>query len=165
MKPILILTFAALSASSLPAQDSVQVRDSASPPRVGFYRDPHRARVLGIVIPGAGLFYSGEYLRGYATFVATFGGLTLGPVIFTMDDCSFALFTICKPGAKWPYELVGAFLVAGAAWTWFSSARDAPHAAERANLRHRSKIPALSPIIEPSPIVPGQWNAGVAVRW
>jgi hypothetical protein len=168
MKPILILTFVALSASSLPAQDSVKAKDSASSPRAGFYRDPRRARVLGTLIPGAGLFYASEYFRGYMAFVGSLGGISLGGVIYKMDGCTFALFALfneCNPNPKWPYEVAGALLVASGVWTWFSSARDAPRAAELANASHNPKAPSLSPIIEPSPITRGQWNAGVAVRW
>ena len=165
MKPVLILAFATLLASSMPAQDSLQVRDSVSPPRVGFYRDPHRARILGTVIPGAGLFYAGEYLKGYMAYVGAVGGLSLGGLIYGMDGCTFVLFNACNPNPRWPYKVFGVVLLASGAWTWFSSARDAPRAAERANQRHRSKAPTLSPIIQPSPIVGNQWNAGVAVRW
>jgi TM2 domain-containing membrane protein YozV len=166
MKSILTLTLFSLSAARLAAQDTRGVIvDSASVSRVALYRDPHRARILGTIIPGAGLFYAGEYLKGYAAFVATGGGLTMGPLIFSMDGCTFALFSACKPGPKWPYEALGAYMVVGAVWTWVSTARDAPHAAERANLRHRAKTAALAPFIQPSSAVAGQWNTGVTVRW
>jgi TM2 domain-containing membrane protein YozV len=166
MKLILTLALFSLPAATLAAQDAVGVIvDSASVSRVAPYRDPHRARILGTIIPGAGHFYAGEYLRGYLVFVTTGGGLAMGPLIFSMDGCTFALFSACDPGPKWPYEVLGACMVVGAVWTWVSTARDAPHAAERANLRHRAKTAALAPFIQPSPAVPGQWNTGVTVRW
>jgi TM2 domain-containing membrane protein YozV len=166
MKLILTLALCSLCAATLPAQDTTGViADSASLSRVAQYRDPHRARILGMMIPGAGHFYAGEYLRGYAAFVATGGGLTMGPLIFLMDRCTFAFLSDCRPGPKWPYEVLGAYMVVGAVWTWVSTARDAPHAAERANLRHRAKTAALAPFIQPSPTLPGQWNAGVTVQW
>ncbi len=164
MKVALTVTLFSLLAGPLAAQDTTHVKvDSASPLRIRVYRDPHRARILGTIIPGAGHFYAGEYLKGYLAFVATGGGLAMGPLIFSMDSCTFALFSACHAGPKWPYEALGAYMVVGAVWTWVSTARDAPRAAERANLRHRAKTPVLAPFIQPSPTVHGQSNAGVAV--
>ncbi len=166
MKLVLTLALVSLSIGPLAAQDTTHVVvDSASLSRAPLYRDPHRARILGTIIPGAGQFYAGEYVRGYFAFVGTVGGLAMGPLIFSLDNCSFAFLSACTPGPKWPYELLGTYMVGMAAWTWFSTARDAPHAAERANLRHRSKTATLAPLIEPSPTVRGQWNTGVLVRW
>jgi hypothetical protein len=166
MKVALTVTLFSLLTGPLAAQDTTHVIvDSASLSRVPLYRDPRRARILGTIIPGAGHFYAGEYLRGYFTFVATAGGLATGPLIFSMDGCTFALFSACKAGPKWPYEAFGAYVVVGAVWTWISTARDAPRAAERANLRHRAKTAALAPFIQTSPTVRGQWNTGVTVRW
>ena len=166
MKVALTVMLFSLLAGPLAAQDTTHVIvDSASLSRVPLYRDPHRARILGTIIPGAGQFYAGEYLRGYMTFLVTGGGLTMGPLIFSMDGCTFVLFSACRPEPKWPYEVVGASMVVASVWTWFSTARDAPHAAERANLRHRAETAALAPFIQPSPTVRGQWNTGVTVRW
>ncbi len=166
MRLILTLALFSLAPATLAAQDTSGVMvDSASVSRVAPYRDPHRARILGTIVPGAGLFYAGEYLRGYLTFVVTGGGLTMGPFIFSMDGCTFALFSECHPGPKWPYEVVGASIVVASVWTWFSTARDAPQSAERANLRHRAKTAALAPFFQPSPTVSGRWNTGVKVSW
>jgi TM2 domain-containing membrane protein YozV len=165
MKLMLALSLVSLSAATVAAQGATGPVDSASVSKAAPYRDPHRARILGAIIPGAGQFYAGEYFRGYLTFVATSGSLAMGPLIFSMDGCSLALFTECDPGPKWPYRVVGAFLVGAAVWNWFSTARDAPHAAERANARHRAETATLAPLIAPSPTVPGQWNTGVTVRW
>ena len=168
MKFVLTFALVALSTSPLAAQDTTRVVvDSASQSKPALYRDPHRAQILGTVIPGAGQFYAGEYLRGYLALVTTGGGLAMGPLVFQMDNCtfSFAFFSVCHPRPNWPYKLVGAWMVVGAAWTWYSTARDAPHAAERANLRHSSRTASVAPIIEPSPTARGQWNAGVSVSW
>ena len=167
MRLVITLSLVSLSAATLAAQDtpSRPVVDSASVSSAPPYRDPHRARILGTIIPGAGQFYAGEYLRGYVTFVATGSALAMGPLIFSMDGCTLAFFSECNPNPKWPYKVVGAYLVGAAVWTWFSTARDAPHAAERANARHRAKSSTMAPLIEPSPTVPGQWNTGVTVRW
>jgi TM2 domain-containing membrane protein YozV len=166
MKLILTIALSSISAATLLAQDTTGViADSVSVSRVAPYRDPHRALILGIVIPGAGQFYAGEYLRGYLALVTTGGGLAMGPLVFSMDGCTFAFLSDCHPGPKWPYEVLGAYMIAGAVWTWVSTARDAPHAAERANRRHRVRTGALAPFIQPSPVAPGRWNTGVAVRW
>ena len=167
MRRILTLLLVLLSAPTLAAQDitSRRTADSASASSIALYRDPHRARILGAIIPGAGQFYAGEYFRGYMTFVATGSSLVMGPLIFSMDGCTLAFLRECNPNPKWPYKAVGAFLVGAGLWKWFSTARDAPHAAERANARHRAKTTTLAPLIEPSPTVPGQWNTGLTIRW
>jgi TM2 domain-containing membrane protein YozV len=167
MRLIMTLSFVLLSAPTLAAQDTTSrsVGDSASASSVAPYRDPHRARILGAIIPGAGQFYAGEYFRGYMAFVATGSSLVMGPLIFSMDGCTLVFLRECDPNPKWPYKAVGSFLVGAAFWKWFSTARDAPHAAERANARHRAKTSTLTPLIEPSPTIPGQWNTGVTVRW
>jgi len=167
MRLIITLSLATLSATTLPAQDTTNrpVADSASASIVAPYRDPHRARMLGVIIPGAGQFYAGEYFKGYMTFVATGSSLAMGPLIFSMDGCTLAFLTECNPNPKWSYKAVGAFLVGAGLWKWFSTARDAPHAAERANARHRAEAATFAPLIEPSSTVPGQWNTGITVRW
>jgi hypothetical protein len=168
MKFVLTLALILLSTSPLAAQDTTHVVvDSASHSKPALYRDPHRARILGTIIPGAGQFYAGEYVKGYFTLVATGGGLALGPIIFQMNNCTYAFVSLrdCTIRPNWGYRLVGTWLVGGAAWLWYWTAWDAPHAAERANLRHGSRTGSVAPIIEPSPTVRGQWNAGVMVRW
>lgn len=167
MRLILTLPLISLWAPALAAQDTTSrpAADSASASSLAPYRDPHRARILGTIIPGAGQFYTGDYLNGSLTFFATSSSLAMGPLIFSMDGCTFALFRECNPNPKWPYKAVGSFLIGAALWKWFSTARDAPHAAERANARHRAEAATLAPLIEPSPTVSGQWNTGVTVRW
>jgi hypothetical protein len=168
MKVTLAVTLFSLLAGPVAAQDTTHVIvDSAALSKLPLYRDPHRAQILGTIIPGAGQFYSGEYLRGYAAFVATGDGLALGPLVFVMDRCTFAFLSlsVCHPGPKWPYEALGSFMVGAAIWTWISTARDAPHAAERANLRHRARTKALTPFVQPSPTVRGRWNTGVTFGW
>jgi TM2 domain-containing membrane protein YozV len=166
MRGTIIVLLAVLSVTSLEAQDSTQVlQDSASTVTPKSYRDPHLARVLGIILPGAGHFYAGEYLRGYSTWVVTVVGIGAGPLIYDMDSCSLALFRECKPGAKWPYQLAGALMVGSGVWRWISTAIDAPHAAERANERHRSRSLKVSPLIKPSVEPDAEFGAGIAIRW
>lgn len=142
-------------------------RDSVAPVQERPYRSPQLAAKLGL-IPGWGHVYAGEYFRGYAAWLGTIGGVGWGAVIFQSNDCTFlnfAIFSTCHPGATWPYKLVGATMVGMGLWTWFSSARDAPHAAERANLRHARNSVRLSPVLGPSVTLDHRWQTGLAVNW
>jgi hypothetical protein len=159
----------AVSVASLGAQDTTRIfRDSASVSTRMLYRDPHRAKVLGTILPGTGHIYAGEYLRGYGTWVVTITGIGIGPVVYYLDACSLAFLSLseCRnPGPQWPHRLLGVLMVGSGVWTWISSARDAPHAAERANAKHQTKTLKLAPFIEPSSELGAQWHAGLAVRW
>ena len=165
MKGIIAILLAAVFATTLEAQDTTRTpRDSAvASPRL--YRNPQLAQVLGTIIPGAGHFYTGEYLRGYGTWVVTLGGFSMGPFIYHMDSCTLVILDPCQPGRKWPYHLVGAFMVGTGVWAWISSARDAPHAAERANERHRLTGLKVIPLVEPSAEPDPELRAGIAIRW
>ncbi len=146
-------------------QDTLVTRvESSSAPTEKPYRNPRLAQRLGF-IPGWGHVYSGEYLRGYATWVGTIGGVGMGPLVFMLNDCTFDLFSTCHPGPTWRYKVVGAAMTGMGLWVWFSSWRDAPHAAERANLRHdRNKI-KFAPILDHSAESGGQWRGGLRVSW
>ena len=161
----LFLLLVAGAVSTAFVQDSVLTGvDTVPAPIVKPYRNPKLAQALGFV-PGWGHIYSGEYLRGYAAFVGTGGGLALGPLIFQMDSCSFQIFSACKPGPTWPFKVEGGVMTVMALWTWYSTARDAPHAAERANARHaRNKI-KVAPILDPAGMIGGQWRSGLSVSW
>lgn len=158
------ILFVTLVATSAPAQDSSAT--SASSPSERLYRDPHKARVIGAIIPGAGYVYAGEYLRGYATWVGTIGGLAFGPLIYNMDSCGFAIFSDCTPSKRrWPYRVTGIALVAGSAWIWAHGAYDAGRAAERANERHRRKLMNVRPTVTVEPGAVRQLQAGVRLDW
>jgi hypothetical protein len=157
-----------VSVSSMEAQDTTRLlRDTASTAMPKLSRDPHRAQVLGIILPGAGHFYAGEYLRGYSTWVVTVFGIGMGPVVYDLDSCTFAFLSLseCNPGPKWPYRMVGALMVGSAVWKWISTARDAPHAAERANERHRLRSLRVSPLVIPLAEPDPELRAGIAIRW
>jgi hypothetical protein len=166
MRTTALAVIALISAGQLSAQDSTAVKpDSGATTSVHLYRDPHKARVLASVFPGAGYFYTGEYLRSYGTYVVTIGGLGMGPVIFMSNSCTFAFFSACDPGPTWPYKLAGITLVAEGAWAWVQSVRDARHAAARANTRHDALDPRVKPVLEPMRSGTGGVNAGFSVRW
>jgi hypothetical protein len=156
----------AVSVTSLSAQDTTRIfRDTTSVSAPKPYRDPHRAKVLGTILPGAGHIYAGEYFRGYTTWVVTVSGFALAPYVYEAGVCSANLTESCNPGPQWLRLLLGGFMAGAGAWSWISSARDAPHAAERANVKHRSKTLNVAPFVEPSFELAGGWNAGLAIRW
>jgi hypothetical protein len=140
--------------------------DSAAPTTVALYRSPHRARLYGI-IPGGGYVYSGEYLKGFVTYEETVGGIGAGILVFMVDKCTFSFlsYETCKPGPEWPHQLAGVALAGIGLWTWISSARDAPHAAERANARHKARTLTVTPIIEPLSGPRNRSQVGVSVLW
>jgi hypothetical protein len=155
---------------SLPlgAQDTTQVNvDSAPSTVVRPYRNPHRARILGALIPGAGHIYSGEYLRGFTAYEGTVGGIGGGILVFMINKCTFSFLSAssCDPGPEWPHRALGVAIAGMGVWAWISSARDAPHAAERANERHAARASAIAPYIAP---FSGDGNAseiGVSLHW
>jgi hypothetical protein len=163
-----MVLLAAVSAASLEAQDTTRALPySASIATPRLYRDPHRAQVLGTILPGAGHFYAGEYLRGYGTWVVTAIGIGMGPVVYNLDGCTFAFLngSGCNPGRKWPNRVLGVFMVGSGVLTWISTARDAPHAAERANERHQSRGLKVTALVEPSAEPDPELRAGITVRW
>ena len=170
MKALVCTLIAAAWISPLSAQDSTRTTaDSASTPATTpattLYRDRHRALILGSLVPGAGHIYAGEYWRGFGTYVGTLGIMGMGALVYILDDCAFAFFSACKPGPQWPSRIGGAVGIGAGIWTWISSARDAPHAAERANARHRRKAAEAKPIIEAPVGSHGDWRVGVAIPW
>jgi hypothetical protein len=150
------------------AQDSTRtVPDSTPTPATSLYRDPHRALILGSLIPGAGHIYAGEYWRGFLNYEATVGAIGLGVMVFIVDKCTFTFLstTHCDPGPEWPHRLLGVVTVGSGIWEWISSARDAAHAAERANAKHRRKMAGAKPIVAGPGGSHGDWRAGVAIPW
>jgi hypothetical protein len=158
------LLLLALETTPLRAQDSLSV-DPAGTERL--HRDPGTAQVLGIVLPGWGHLYAGEYVRWYFTQVGVVAGLAVGAMSLESEGCALALFdaSSCTRGRRRSHKIVGAAMLGMAAWTWISSARDAPRAAERANDRHARKRRRVSVVVEPVFAGAADVNAGIAVRW
>lgn len=153
MRLLLILLAVPIVTRALAGQDTTQVRQDSRPTRIdSLYRDPHRAKLLGEIIPGSGHVYAGEYLRGFADGVVALTGITLGAVIYNGNP-KYLCITLnpsgCPPTPRWPLRAAGALTVGIGLWTWISGARDAPHAAERANARHRARLLAPTPLIAP----------------
>jgi hypothetical protein len=131
------------------------------------YRNPQRALILGTLLPGAGQIYAGEYLTGILAYEATVGAIGAGTLVFVMDNCTFTFLSTstCKPVAEWPHQLLGATMVGMGIWKWISSARDAPHAAERANARHHARSTAVAPFVAPFSGAANASRIGVAFHW
>jgi hypothetical protein len=141
--------------------------DSTASRAAGPYRNPHRALVLGTLIPGGGHIYAGEYLQGFFTYEATIGAIGGGTLVFLIDKCTFTFLstTTCKPGPAWPHQLLGRTMVGMGIWEWISSARDAPRAAERANARHDKHSPAVTPLVAPFSGPANATQIGVSLEW
>ncbi len=144
------------------AQDSARVVASVREARP--YRDPHKALVLGSVIPGAGYIYTGEYFRGYGTWYITVFSLAFGPILYQMDSCGLN-FTCTSHRPSWENRVAGIVLTGAGLWTWISSARDAPKSADRANERHRRRELRAHPILDVGPQSPKELRAGLSVKW
>jgi hypothetical protein len=167
VRVIIAFYLTALLVSPLGAQEPTQpAPDSATPKPERLYRDPHRALVFGSLIPGAGHIYAGEYVTGVLTYEATVSAIGTGTLVFLVDKCTFTFLstTTCKPGPEWPHQLLGASMVGLGIWKWISSARDAPHAAERANERHGGKAAQISPYIAPFSGPSGGTEVGVSIH-
>ena len=165
MKVLIVLFVVPIAATALTAQDTTRVvSDSLSRVGASFYRDPHRARMLGTFIPGAGHVYVGEYWRGFADGIGAIVGIGLGAVVYNKHQEPFCIISPCPRASQTPHRLAGAVMIATGVWTWISDARDASHAAERANAKHRAKSVVITPFIE-SATQPKKMNGGLAVSW
>jgi hypothetical protein len=166
MKPLVLLLIATALTSPLGAQDTTRsTTDSALTPASPLYRDPHRALILGSVIPGAGHIYAGEYWKGIGNYVGTVSVIGMGGIVFVLDNCGLAFFSDCKPRSHFANRILGGAVIGGGILAWISSARDAPRAAERANIKRRCRAVAVKPIIEAPVGSHGDWRVGVAVPW
>jgi hypothetical protein len=168
VRVLIAFCIAVLLVSPLGAQEPTQgALDSTTSRPERPYRNPHRALVLGTLIPGAGHIYAGEYVTGILTYEATVGAIGGGTLVFLFDKCIFTFLSssTCKPGPEWPHQLLGVTIVGMGIWKWISSARDAPSAAERANTRHRGQTSALTPYIAPFSGPADATDVGVSIRW
>jgi hypothetical protein len=127
------------------------------------YRSPERARRIAMLFPGAGYEYTGEYLRGYLTWVGTAVPVIVGVIGFDVPCADWFLIPgHCISDSRWPSRVIGTAFVAAGLWTFVSSVRDARASAERANNRHpRRVVPILT---GPTGLNPA-WHGGVSVGW
>jgi hypothetical protein len=151
-------------ASRLHAQeigaDTASSRASEKP-----FRNPHKAVVIGSLIPGAGHIYAGEYWKGVLTYEATVSAIGMGVMTYTIDKCTFDWSSSCKSGPAWPHQLVGIVAVGAGIWTWASTARDAGRAAQRANERHRRRFESVVPVARPFSGPAHTTQIGVSMDW
>ena len=119
------------------------VRRPGQPSITTGWKDEHRARVLGTIVPGLGHVYAEEFAYGRGIFtLATIGivGGTVGVLIAPQAQNRASTYTIAA----------GFGALGIGAWVW--SAIDAPRAARRTNARrilHRGS--SLAPVIGPAP--------------
>jgi hypothetical protein len=168
MKALICILISTAWISPLSAQDSTRATaDSASTQATPLYRNPRRALIFGSLIPGAGHIYAGEYWHGVIVYEGTVTTTLMGVMTYVVDKCMFTFLngTKCDSGPAWPHQALGVAVVGLALWEWVSSARDAAHAAERANERHRRKSAQAKPIIEAPAGSQRDWRAGVAIPW
>jgi hypothetical protein len=166
MRTIVGLIITVGLAGPVAAQDTTSSPvQSTTPAKVSLYKDPHRAFVLGSLIPGAGHIYAGEYLSGMRAYAGTVSSFGLGAMVFLFDGCTFDFSFDCKPWPALPHQAAGVALVGVGLWKWISTARDAPHAAERANERHAARPQTVSPIVNPMRGPSNSTQVGVSVRW
>jgi hypothetical protein len=171
MKPLIGILTVAVWISPLHAQDTADAKkatadDSAAKRETPPYRNPREALILGSLIPGAGHIYAGEYLRGVVNLYGTVGAIGLGAMVYLINNCALDFLNPnCDSGPEWLHQAFGVAIVGLVSWKWISSARDAPHAAERANEKHRRKMARAKPIIGPAGGSHGGWHAGIEVPW
>jgi len=168
MKTLAVFILASAVVSPLKAQDNTRVSaNSTDTLATPLYRSPKRALILGSLIPGAGHIYAGEYWRGFVTYGATAGAIGEGVMVYIWDRCTFTFLsaTPCKSGAQWPRQTVGVAMVGLGIWEWISSARDAAHAAERANAKHLRHRAMVTPIIEAPVEARSGWRVGTEIRF
>jgi hypothetical protein len=164
MKALAGLMLVSVLASPLSAQDTTRVTaDSTNHPATPLYRNPKRALILGSVIPGAGHIYSGEYWRGFLSYETSVAGIVGGVGVSILGECAFVVFRKCDDGPLW--RGVGVALVGAGIWEWVSSARDAPHAAERANARHLRHRSTATPIISAPVDSHSGWRVGTEIHY
>ena len=153
------------AASVTHAQDSTP-RSFDPLPSERPYRDPHKARVLATILPGAGYVYTGEYFRGYGTWVVTASSFIITPFLFDYGACGLASTDECTSrAARWESAAMAALSAGIGLATWILSVRDAPLSAERANEHHRRRELKASPTLDIRPQDGGQVRAGLRVGW
>jgi hypothetical protein len=177
MKALAVIILASALVSPLKAQDTTRVAaNSTDTLAAPLYRNPKRALILGSVIPGSGHIYAGEYVHGFFAYEATVGGIGGGVLAFIWDRCALNSLsyiwpfggqnpTTCKSGPQWPHQALGVALVGVGIWEWISSARDAAHAAERANAKHLRHRPTATPIVEAPADSHSGWRVGTEIRF
>ena len=124
------------------------------------YRSPATARVLGMLLPGAGHIYAGEYATGVRSYYGTVCGIGGGALAFVVGGMASEAHD-----TGWPLQVSGVLLVGLGLRVWIRSSLDAPRAAARANAKHRQAAAPLSLILRRGAEGSQSNNVGVAVAW
>ncbi|MGI8509091.1 MAG: hypothetical protein ACR2MQ_07185 [Gemmatimonadaceae bacterium] len=175
---VIVLAITAGAVTAAAAQDSTAAYTAPSPrttpdsaPPVAGLRNPFTAALLGTLIPGAGLAYAGQWVRGVGTYFGTIGTVALGSGLVFIDRCTFAFSDSgnCNPGSVWPQRTLGVGVIATGLGLWAYSAVDATRIVERNNARKIAGQRAMFGSIQPIVAVPATqgypWTVGVHVTW
>jgi hypothetical protein len=97
-------------------------------------------------------------------YMATVSSFGMGALVYVYNGCG--LFSLdCKPWPTFPHHAIGVAIAGVGLWKWISTARDAPHAAERANARHAAASQRASLIVNPMGGASNATQVGVSVHW
>jgi len=165
-----ILSIAAPRVVAQTSTDTTRVNaalsDSALAWELGYRKSEKTAVILGMLVPGAGHLYAGEWWKSYALFVGTSGAVAMGSVIYQWPRCGFNfLATDCSvsPAAR----VLGATVVTATLAAWAMSAVDAGEAVDRQRARRasdaRRRRDAALPIIAPCGVGERTWCVGVSI--
>lgn len=158
------------------AQDSATTPAVASAPdttvHVSGLRSPVIAVVSGIVLPGAGLAYAGQWGRAVGTYFGTIGLTAIGTGLIFIDRCTFTFADAgrCNPGRVWPAQTLGVVAVGAGLFWWGYAAVDAGRIVRRDNADRlagaaRSTFGSVIPTMSPPDASGAPWHAGLRVAW
>jgi hypothetical protein len=153
-----------------PRPDSAVIVDGAQPAPTRWH-DPRTALVLGLVVPGGGYLYSGDWIIAYPTFAVTASSFLLGQLILT--DRHEGLFGPPTESVPVQHQIAGAILLAGGVAIWIASARDASDRVRRRAEPIRLPIPRvrgpgeleLTPLVQGSGGLHPSQRIGVNLSW
>lgn len=134
-------------------------------------RSASAAVTLGVLVPGAGHVYAGEYLRGVGFYFATVSLIGGGVLTYEINRCTF-VFSSCDPGPTWPEHVLGIASIAAGAAAWTISAVDARRAVHRRLAKRRAgavlgRVGAIEwrPVVTAFARTPGRVELGLSGTW
>lgn len=141
--------------------------DSAVAWQLGYQKMESTAFVLGLVLPGLGHAYAGEWWRGYLFLLAGGGGLAEGAVMYQWPRCGFDFLSGTDCSVSPAARVMGGVMVTASLAVWAMSAADAKEAVDRGRARRandaRRRRDAMSPIIVPCGVAARSLCVGVSM--
>ena len=162
---VVTMLLSAAAATSAAAQASTRV-DAEPDSLASWYRDPRTAQTLGSFIPGAGHMYAGETLRGLGLGGAAVVGIASGIVFLNRPECHLvsAGLETCDPDEYAANRVYGITQLAVGVAAWVFGSIDAPHAAQRANARARSRV-SVAPFLRDDLVRQPSLGVAVTIGW